>query len=350
MAEVGRKRATPLDNYVVAEPEDAVQIYKKPRTELTHSSGNVVTFNSGGRSLQEQLIDRAANWAFEKGTAALESWWNRPAKRAAEEQIVPAAPAKRVTTTTTTIIPRRSSAPARQVTRTVRMVPKTVRYTKKAARRYYKKQMKKTGTKARTYFGHTPSLQSRGKGEFKYIDTTPQNGATISNTASITYLDFIPLGDTVNSREGQRWVETKCRIRGTIRAGTSGTIANAVFMLVWDYEPRGTLATITEILVNGTVQALPNRDNQARFRILKRWVFTLAGNATAPAAGLETAYIDEYFKLPKGLEALTTKTDITGDISNRTNGALLWVVLSDQAAAGGVAPIATVQTRVNFRD
>lgn len=344
MADNKRKR-----DYSVEEPEDAIAIYKEPRknSDASNTGLTVYQYHATGPTLAEQLVNRAANYAFERGTQWLEGYFNR--KRPAEEQLVPEAPAKRVTTTTTSTAPRRSSAPIRKVTRTTVTMPRrSVKYSRKSAKRYFKKATKKTGTRAREYFGHTVSATSRSAGEYKYLDSN-YAATALTNTGFVSQLDQIGTGDTTDKRDGQHFTVTKVRIRGYFRSGTTTGVAYAVCMLVWDYEPKGTLAAITEILDANSPNSLPNRDNQARFRILKRWVMTFAGNAATPATGREVAYIDEYLKMPPGLTATCTKTDTTGAIGNRVEGTMLFVYFSD-VVAGTTAPVMNTTIRLNFRE
>lgn len=209
---------------------------------------------------------------------------------------------------------------------------------------------KKRSSKNRPYFGHVPSTTLRGAGEFKYFDTIVMSATVITSTPVIVQIDEIPQNDTVNGREGQRWTDTKVRIRGTLRSNTTTTVTNMTMMLIWDYEPKQAVYNISDLLQGGTaVQSLPNRDNQGRLRCLKRWNFSFAGNVTAPATGMECCWIDEYFKLPAGLTAVTTRVDTTGLIGNRIEGALSLIFFSDTATATA-AITGTMNARVNFKD
>jgi len=341
----GHKRPSPLEPQVTF-PEDAVQVWKAPRHNSTPSV-TALTVYQPGESIQDRLLRQAATWAFDRSTEYVSNWL----KRKRDERDVGTAPEKRVTTTTTSVPSRSYSAAPRKVTRTTvtKMAPKKYsRTVRRMAKKFAPKI--KTNFKNRTYFGHSPSQTLRGAGEFKYYDIGPIFTTPITDTVQITHLDSIPMTDTVSGRNGQRFQPTKARIRMTLRSNTSTQVTNMYMALIWDYEPKKTLANAAEIMQSPlTVTGMPNRDNAGRFRVIKRWNFSFAGNFTNPATGLECAFIDEYIKLPTGLVAVCDRIDTSGVIGNRIEGALIMIAQSDVSAVGN-AIVTSSTCRINFRE
>lgn len=190
--------------------------------------------------------------------------------------------------------------------------------------------------------------------EGKFFDTV--NGVQELVTAgSVSLLDQIAQGDSVNERDGQKWRDIAVQLRGSIKTDSTTTLALAKWMLVWDAQPNLALATVANILDansgSAPITQLPNRDGNRRFTILRSKTYTLGGNDTTAAQQVSNGihYIDEYVKLPKWCEIQTTAADTTGAIGNRVSGALLLVNMSDQAT-GTTAPDMDWTTRVSFVD
>lgn len=203
----------------------------------------------------------------------------------------------------------------------------------------------------RTYRRARPT---REMGEGKFLDTV--NGAgPITSTGTVSLLDSVPVGDTVNDRDGQRWRDIACHIRGSMISDTTTLLATGKWILVWDRQPNKVLATVAEILDanSGTtpVTQFPNRDGKDRFVILRSRTYTFAGNSATAGQNNDSAnhYIDEYVKLPKWCEITTTTADATGAIGNRVSGALLLLTCSDKAA-GTTDLVFDWTTRVSFVD
>lgn len=215
------------------------------------------------------------------------------------------------------------------------------------------KRGRSTSRKAKQYKQARKSRR-RDEGEGKFLDTVNGAGA-ITSTGSVDLVDAVPVGDTVNSRDGQRWRDIACHIRGTMSSDSATALATGKWMLVWDSQPNAAIATVADILDanSGTtpVTQFPNRDNKERFTILRSRTYTFAGNNTTAGQQNDSAihYVDEYIKLPKMCEPHTTAADTTGAIGNRITGALLLLKCSDKAA-GTTDLVFDWTTRVSFVD
>lgn len=186
------------------------------------------------------------------------------------------------------------------------------------------------------------------RGDAKYFDTALATYEA-STTGSITHLSIVPQGTTVNTREGKAFRATSVNVRGKISAKTTTTIANYACYLVWDYQPNKALAAITDVLDSASSNSFPKRENNERFKIIKKYYGLLIGNTTTPTVGTEAYEIDDYVKLPKDANVLLTAADTTGVIGNTIQGALLFVTVGD-IATGTAAAQAVVGFRMNFTD
>jgi len=185
-------------------------------------------------------------------------------------------------------------------------------------------------------------------GENKYIDIG-NAGYVCDTTGAITHLDVVTQGDSVNSRDGRKFMPTWVNFRGFVTNGATADSNIAVVMLVWDKQPNKALAAITDVLDFVTPQAQNKRENASRFTILRRWVFSLTGkNDGSTTPGYQRVFTP-FVKLPRGLIAECTPADTTGAIGNRVSGALLLITLGNHLAGTTAASLAA-SIRVGFKD
>lgn len=185
-------------------------------------------------------------------------------------------------------------------------------------------------------------------GDKKFIDVA---GATYAcnTTGSITYLNTIPQGTSINTRIGKGCRITSISTRGTIQADTATAYTGYAVYLVWDYQPNRVLASITDVLTSASSIAFPNRENADRFKILKKWYGVISGNSTTPATGLEIEAVDHYLPAPKDANCMWTTADTTGVVGACIQGALLLVTVGNQAAGTGDCN-AVLGFRINFTE
>lgn len=186
------------------------------------------------------------------------------------------------------------------------------------------------------------------RGDAKFFDLASATYAC-NTSGSITHLSVIPQGTTVSSREGKSSRVTSVSCRGSIRADVATTVADYAVYLVWDYQPNKALAAILDVLDTVSSASFPKRENNARFKIIKKYTGSLSGNVTTPAAGNEIVRIDDYIKLPKDANIMCTVADTTGAIGNVIQGALLLVTCGD-VVAGTADANAILGFRMNFTD
>lgn len=187
-------------------------------------------------------------------------------------------------------------------------------------------------------------------GEAKYVDIAATN-YPLNTTGSITHLDIVPTGTTVNSRDGRKFKDTAVQFRGHCFADSTTTATSGAMYLVWDHQPNKALASITDVLDSANSNSFSKRENSQRFKIIKKWRWAFSGNTTT--AGQQTSNtlidIDDYVKLPDYCVAECTTADTTGAIGNRVTGALLLITVGS-TGAGTADATAFFNTRVNFVD
>jgi len=170
-----------------------------------------------------------------------------------------------------------------------------------------------------------------------------------STTGTISLVNTVPQGASVNQRIGKKIMMKSVQFRGRLQAGNTTTVADAAALLVYDKRPQGALPAITDILVTANSASFNNDVNADRFRILRRWDWTVTGNDNT--AGQQTAAsatsFDEFVSL-KGLPQVFNAAG-TGAIGDISEGALYLVTVGD-LAAGTAAPKLTAAARFRFID
>lgn len=171
----------------------------------------------------------------------------------------------------------------------------------------------------------------------------------MDTTGSITLLNTVAQGASVNERIGKKYMIKSVQFRGHAQAQNTTTITDGAALLVYDKRPTGALPAITDILVSASSQAFPNDNNTDRFLTLRRWDFTIVGNNLTAGQQTDRTMInfDEYVKVGK---VCVCKAAGTGAIADIAEGALYLVTVGSSAAAGTVACDLAVGVRVRFVD
>lgn len=190
----------------------------------------------------------------------------------------------------------------------------------------------------------------------KFWDPAANTTVTLATGGNVAHLDPIPIGSAVNQRIGKTWQEINFQFRGRAFAGVGAVLNHVAIYLIWDRQPNKALATVGDILADPTKEttAFMNRENKARFVTIKKWQRVLIGNTQPLAAGVnycgrEAFVIDKWIKLPEECVANASVGDTTGQIGNRTTGALLLLTIGDKAT-GNTAASLTYNYRIGFKD
>lgn len=140
----------------------------------------------------------------------------------------------------------------------------------------------------------------------------------------------------------------------TMASGTTPQITAKV-MLIWDAQPNGTIATVSDIWqVAGTPHSYLNLDNRDRFRVLRSEVFTMdamliSSVATqSVAAWNRTQHNFEWYVKNLNLEVIFNGTN-GGTIGDISSGALILAFICDVAASATDTNCKWV-SRVRFED
>lgn len=181
--------------------------------------------------------------------------------------------------------------------------------------------------------------------EMKHVDVALATYAA-DTTGSVTFLTPLAPGTTILTREGSRLNLLGTQIRGVCSAGTTGTLAQATCVLVWDRQTNGAAPVITNVYETISSDAWINVDNRQRFTILGRWDFRLIGNSTTPTVGQEEFVVDRVVRYQKPQVWDQSSGSV---IASVISGGLFLLTFGD-IAAGTAAPKFTVQVRTFFAD
>lgn len=182
--------------------------------------------------------------------------------------------------------------------------------------------------------------------ETGFVDTALATYA-FDTTGTIVLIPTIAQGASVNQRVGKKVALKSLQCRGTVNNGTTATVTDNAFLVVYDKRPTGALPAITDILNTANSASMNNDANSGRFRILKRTDFILTGNSTSPATGNEAMDASFFLDL-KGLP-LIFKAAATGAIADIEEGALYFVTVG-ATAAGTAAATSSIGFRTRFVD
>jgi len=174
--------------------------------------------------------------------------------------------------------------------------------------------------------------------ETGFVDVSAATYA-MDTTGSVTLLNTIAQGASVNQRVGKKVVLKSLQFRGNLQNGSTATVNDVAFMIVYDKRPTGALPTITDILSSATAFSMNNDANSGRFSILKRHDDVLLGNATAAANYTDEMYKSCDFFLSLKDRPTTFKAAGTGAIGDIEEGALYLVTIGIVAAGTAAASL-----------
>ncbi|AIF34794.1 putative capsid protein [Sewage-associated circular DNA molecule-3] len=197
-------------------------------------------------------------------------------------------------------------------------------------------------------FNARNSARSRATGETGFVDIASANYA-VDTTGTVTLLNTVPQGASVNQRVGKKIMLKSLQARGLMQNGSAATANDVAFLIVYDKRPTGALPSVTDILAISSAQSMNNDANSGRFVIMKRVDTYLIGNLTAATNYTEVAVRDCDFFLPlKGMPTVY-KAATTGAIADIEEGALYLVTIGGTAAGTGAASL-SITMRLRFVD
>jgi len=184
--------------------------------------------------------------------------------------------------------------------------------------------------------------------ETGYVDLALA-GYPLDTTGSVTLLNTVAQGVAVTQRVGKKILMKGLQVRGLSQNGSTATINDCAYMIVYDKRPTGALPTITDILVSISSFSMNNDNNSGRFSILKREDFVLLGNSAAAANQTDLMAKSEDWWLDLKKREVVYKAAATGAIGDIEQGALYLVTVGN-TAAGTAAATAFMSFRLRFFD
>lgn len=190
--------------------------------------------------------------------------------------------------------------------------------------------------------------------ETKTVDTSVgplnfDNNSAVANCMQL--LNTVPTGTSSVTRVGKAVQMVSVQIRGEITASTATIAHKVALLLVYIRNPNqaATLPAVTEILTAQSSNQLTNRDNSSKFKIVRRWEYSVIGNITTPQCGNELICVDEYVELGY-LDSVWTSASTAGTIAEFEKGALILLAVGDAANGATTTPVFVGRTRVYFKD
>lgn len=175
----------------------------------------------------------------------------------------------------------------------------------------------------------------------------------LDTTGSVTLLNTVAQGTSVNQRVGKKIMLKSIQARGRLTNNSTAILNDVAYMIVYDKRPTGALPGVADILTAVTSEAMNNDANSGRFAILKRVDETLIGNnsvtgVVANALTEATQKDCDWFLDLKKRECVF-KAAATGAIADIEQGALYLVTVGN-LAAGTAAATLNATFRVRFFD
>lgn len=193
---------------------------------------------------------------------------------------------------------------------------------------------------------YAPQLRRATPLEVNYVDGLAGTFG-LDATGTIGLIATIAQGASVNQRIGKRAYYKSLLIRGLVAAGTTGTVADFAWLIVYDKRPTGALPAITDILTSVNPNAFMNDNNTGRFEVIRRFDGVVTGNTVTPTTGLEAQNVDIYIPLKK--RPITFESAGTGAIGDIDSGAL-YLITCGSVVAGATAPSLVIRTRTRFTE
>lgn len=170
-------------------------------------------------------------------------------------------------------------------------------------------------------------VMPRVKEEMKTHDTdvgfTFNNNGT--NAQVMVCVNLVPRDTSAITRIGKRILMKAFHVRGRIYPSSATVMDKCSLMLV--YQRMGNdnaLPNVNDILDTQIPNSLTKRDNASKFKILRRWDFSLIGSTTTPTNASQFI-IDEYITFKKPLVVQWSQGNSSGAYTEIEKGALLLV-------------------------
>jgi len=152
---------------------------------------------------------------------------------------------------------------------------------------------------------------STGNVERKYVDVQLGTGDyNLAGTNTRQSVCLVAQGGDANQRVGRKITVKSCQIRLLVDLPTTATSGGVLrTVLVYDKQPNGALASVTDILETDNAVGLINLDNRQRFDVLMDEFTPMS------VSGPETVCISRYIKMNRDIIYNSTTTAGVGAIT-----------------------------------
>lgn len=203
----------------------------------------------------------------------------------------------------------------------------------------------------------TPKIpRQKLKPEIKTVDTSAASMYFDTNSAvanCMKLLNTIPTGVLAINRLGKKVEGTAVHIRGYIQASSATVYEKVTLLLVWirNANQFATLPAVTDILVSQNSNSLTNRDNAPKFKIVRRWDYTIVGDTTTVDTESVLQNVEHYVPLKAGKYVSTwTQGSANGTIGEFEQGAMILLTVGFNANGATTTPVGEFKTRYYFYD
>jgi len=177
---------------------------------------------------------------------------------------------------------------------------------------------------------------------------TPTAQYAVDTTGSVTLLNGIATGTDFTNRIGRKVCWRSFLISGKIQPQDGGTDPNMYrIMLVYDSQPNGGLAGVTDVLTTANADSPLNLNNRDRFRVLmdkRGGIGFFSNTATQAVADRTISIIHKYKKI--NMETIFDGT--TAAIGDIQSGSIFLLTVGSNAA--GLGSNAFLHIRLRFTD
>lgn len=181
----------------------------------------------------------------------------------------------------------------------------------------------------------------------KYTDTPAASRDVVAGSGSITLLNGCAQGSDETQHIGNRVTVNSVQLRGVVNSSTTATgPAVTGYMIVYDKSNNKQTPQVTDILVTSHPFSFMNDTNKNRFQIMRRRLFTNAGQAGSSVGSPDTGHVvDDYVKVNRETVYCVPNDATAGSIQT---GALWLITFGDQVAQS--APAMVLGARCRFTD
>lgn len=171
--------------------------------------------------------------------------------------------------------------------------------------------------------------------EYKFSDYA--STGPISNAGTVfSNINFLPLGDTAESRNGNSIKVTSHLLRFNIIRNTAATATTFRFIIFTDVSSNGAVPAVVDVLDNSSALSPLNSTNGARFHILMDRTYTLSADKPIVAS--------QYFrKMNHHIKFI----DNTASNSSLGQGPIYMLAISNETTN---TPTFALQSRIRFLD